>query len=50
MVSSLSRRPPAGPVYGGTLAPTLRLDIRGSNTYVTDVLGYGYIPATRSRP
>jgi levansucrase len=38
------------PVYGGTLAPTLRLDIRGSNTYVTGVLGYGYIPATRSRP
>lgn len=34
------------PVYGGTLAPTLRLDIRGTNTYVVEQLGYGYIPAT----
>jgi levansucrase len=35
------------PVYGGTLAPTLRLDVRGNNTYVVEQLGYGYIPATR---
>lgn len=36
---------PNGPVYGGTLAPTLQLDIRGTNTYLTRVLPYGYIPA-----
>ena len=36
-----------GPVYGGTLAPTLRLDIRDTNTYVVEQLGYGYVPATQ---
>jgi levansucrase len=35
------------PVYGGTLAPTLQLEIRGRNTYIVDELDYGYIPATR---
>ncbi|WP_207921398.1 glycoside hydrolase family 68 protein [Micromonospora sp. KC721] len=35
------------PVYGGTLAPTLRLDIRGNRTYVVEELDYGYIPATQ---
>jgi levansucrase len=35
-----------GPVYGGTLAPTLRLSVQGGNTYVVDELPYGYIPAT----
>jgi levansucrase len=35
------------PVYGGTLAPTLRLDIRGDRTSVVEELDYGYIPATR---
>ncbi|MEV4640072.1 glycoside hydrolase family 68 protein [Actinoplanes sp. NPDC049548] len=38
------------PVYGGTLAPTLRLEFRGANTYMVQQLGYGYIPATRTRP
>ncbi len=33
-----------GPVYGGTLAPTLQLDIVGSNTYLTRVLPYAYVP------
>jgi levansucrase len=33
-----------GPVYGGTLAPTLELDIDGSNTYLRRVLPYAYIP------
>jgi levansucrase len=37
------------PVYGGTLAPTLRLAIRGSNTYFVEELGFGYIPATQRR-
>jgi levansucrase len=36
-----------GPVYGGTLAPTLRLEIHDTNTYVVEQLGYGYIPATQ---
>ncbi len=35
------------PVYGGTLAPTLRLAIEDQNTYVVEQLGYGYIPATQ---
>ena len=35
------------PVYGGTLAPTLRLAVEGSNTYVVEELDYGYIPATQ---
>jgi levansucrase len=30
---------------GGTLAPTLRLSVEGSNTYVVEQLGYGFIPA-----
>jgi levansucrase len=38
---------PNGPVYGGTLAPTLRLDIRDKSTYFVEQLGYGYIPATQ---
>lgn len=29
---------------GGTLAPTLRLVIQGNNTYIKEVLDYGYIP------
>jgi levansucrase len=37
------------PVYGGTLAPTLRLSIRDTNTYVVEELGFGYIPATQRR-
>jgi levansucrase len=35
--------PPA--IFGGTLAPTLRLAPEGSNTYFVEQLGYGYIPA-----
>ncbi|MFI7601888.1 glycoside hydrolase family 68 protein [Actinoplanes sp. NPDC049681] len=38
------------PVYGGTLAPTLRLEFRDANTYMVQQLGYGYIPATRTPP
>jgi levansucrase len=34
-----------GEKFGGTLAPTLRLDIDGANTYLAEVLPYGYIPA-----
>ena len=30
---------------GGTLAPTLRLEVDGSNTYVVEQLPFGYIPA-----
>jgi levansucrase len=41
---------PAGPVSGGTLAPTLQMAIERANTYVVGVLDYGFIPATRSRP
>jgi len=37
---------PSGPVSGGTLAPTLRLAIEHANTYVVEVLDYGFIPAT----
>lgn len=52
--SFIDRIPTAtGELSGGTLAPTLQLAIRGNNTYVVDVLDYGYIPATRqtsSRP
>lgn len=34
-----------GPVYGGTLAPTLQLEIEGRETWLSGVLPYGYIPA-----
>lgn len=37
-----------GTIPGGTLAPTLQLDLRGSNTYLTRVLPYGYLPALAS--
>jgi levansucrase len=30
--------------YGGTLAPTLRLEVDGSNTYLVQQLDYGFIP------
>jgi levansucrase len=30
---------------GGTLAPTIRLEVDGTNTYVVEVLDYGFIPA-----
>jgi levansucrase len=36
---------PQGEVSGGTLAPTLRLQVEGSNTYVVEQLDYGFIPA-----
>jgi levansucrase len=34
---------------GGTLAPTLQLEVDGSNTYFVGSLGYGEIPAMVSR-
>jgi levansucrase len=33
-----------GEIFGGTLAPTLRLRVEGDNTYLAEQLGYGYIP------
>jgi levansucrase len=46
--SFIDRIPTAnGEVSGGTLAPTLRLAIDETNTYVVEQLDYGYIPATR---
>jgi levansucrase len=37
--------PGGGERSGGTLAPTLRLQVEGSNTYVVEQLDYGFIPA-----
>jgi levansucrase len=37
--------PGGGERSGGTLAPTLRLEVDGSNTYVVEQLDYGFIPA-----
>jgi levansucrase len=46
--SFIDRIPTAdGEVSGGTLAPTLRLAIDETNTYVVEELDFGYIPATR---
>jgi levansucrase len=39
---------PEGERSGGTLAPTIRLQAEGTNTYVVEQLGYGYIPALRN--
>jgi levansucrase len=36
---------PGGIREGGTLAPTLRLQVDGSNTYLVERLDYGFIPA-----
>lgn len=33
-----------GVIFGGTLAPTLRLVADGAQTYFVEELGYGYIP------
>jgi levansucrase len=30
---------------GGTLAPTIRLEVDGTNTYMVEQLDYGFIPA-----
>lgn len=38
---------PSGIREGGTLAPTLRLQVDGSNTYFVERLDYGFIPAMR---
>ena len=38
---------PTGIREGGTLAPTLRLEVDGSNTYMVERLDYGFIPAMR---
>jgi levansucrase len=35
-----------GPIFGGTLAPTLRIHVEGSNTNFVERLGYGYIPGS----
>jgi levansucrase len=37
-----------GERFGGTLAPTLRLQVEGANTYLVERLGYGFIPALRN--
>jgi levansucrase len=34
---------------GGTLAPTVRIELNGNNTYVVEELDYGYISALRNR-
>jgi levansucrase len=39
---------PTGIREGGTLAPTLRLSVEGSNTYLAERLDYGFIPAMRN--
>ncbi|HET9647314.1 MAG TPA: glycoside hydrolase family 68 protein [Microlunatus sp.] len=39
---------PNGPIYGGTLAPSLQLQIDGANTYLSRVLPYAYIPAMKA--
>ena len=33
-----------GERFGGTLAPTLRLQVEGANTYLVEQLDYGFIP------
>lgn len=35
------------PLYGGTLAPTLELEVDGTHTELAGVLPFGYIPALR---
>ena len=37
-----------GVVYGGTLAPTLQIDLDGASSALVAELDYGYIPATRN--
>jgi levansucrase len=35
---------PDGDIFGGTLAPTLRLEVDGDTTYFVEQLDYGFIP------
>ena len=37
---------PGGERFGGTLAPTLRLEVDGASTALVERLGFGYIPAS----
>jgi levansucrase len=37
-----------GEIFGGTLAPTLRIEVEGSNTYFVEQLDYGFIPAMQN--
>ena len=36
-----------GERFGGSLAPTLRIQVEGQNTYLVEQLPYGFIPAMR---
>ena len=33
-----------GEIFGGTLAPTLRIEVDGASTYFVEQLDYGFIP------
>ncbi|WP_315094213.1 glycoside hydrolase family 68 protein [uncultured Cellulomonas sp.] len=46
-IDTIPRAGGGDPVYGGTLAPTLQLEVEGAHTELTGVLPYGYIPALR---
>ena len=37
-----------GTIFGGTLAPTLRIEADGASTYLVEELDYGFIPAMRN--
>jgi levansucrase len=37
-----------GTIFGGTLAPTLRLEVEGRRTFLVEELDYGFIPAMRN--
>ena len=38
-----------GDRFGGTLAPTMRLEVSGTRAWVAEQLGYGSIPAMAER-
>ncbi|MCU1430985.1 MAG: Beta-fructofuranosidase [Actinotalea sp.] len=46
-IDTIPRAGGGEPLYGGTLAPTLQLEVDGSSTALVGVLPYGYIPALR---
>jgi levansucrase len=47
-IDTLPTPPGEPPIFGGTLAPTLRLEPDGARTFFVETLDFGYIPAMRN--
>ncbi|MFS0704590.1 glycoside hydrolase family 68 protein [Cellulomonas sp. 179-A 9B4 NHS] len=49
-IDTIPRAGGGDPIYGGTLAPTLEIDLEGDRSWLVGELPYGYIPAETMYP